>query len=165
MRTLIIDGRLGADAEIKTTKTGKSYLRFSLANTLYSNGQNTTEWFDVSAFDQKLIDNKIKILKKGTYVIVTGTPTTDVNVDKTNKVWVNQYLQAYSIELGASGKRDASSDNGMAHEGASTYTGGTPSENVASNPVSTQMPTVSTPQVAAASSEMFANNDDDDLPF
>lgn len=175
MKTLIIDGRLGADAEIRQTKTGRSYVRFSLANSGYSNGQNTTEWYDVTSFDESIINNRIKVLKKGSYVIVAGTPRTDVNVDKTNKVWVNQYVNAFSVELGASGKRESNGDSGMVKDGGSTYTGGTPSEaysahsNVSAPSVATVQRTPSAPQPSIqeqAPSTMFNTNDgDDDLPF
>ena len=175
MKTLIIDGRLGGDAEIRQTKNGKPYIRFSLANTIYANGQNTTEWYDVTSFEPNLVENRIKVLKKGTYVIVTGTPRTDVNVDRTNKVWVNQYLNAYNIELGASGRRESNSESGLAQDGASTYTGGTPSVNMSySQPSQQSQPSYATaapaPQpvqesVSAANAGWSSSADDDDLPF
>lgn len=168
MKTLIIDGRLGADAEIRQTKTGREYVRFSLANSGYANGQTTTEWYDVTSFDDNILKNRIKVLKKGAYVIVTGTPRTDVNVDRTNKVWVNQYLNAISVELGASGRRDSNSENGMARDGGSTYTGGTASETYSQPQVasaqSSIQETAAAPQ-APVQSAMFSSADDDDLPF
>lgn len=168
MKTLIIDGRLGADAEIRQTKSGREYVRFSLANSGYANGQTTTEWYDVTSFDDNILKNRIKVLKKGAYVIVTGTPRTDVNVDRTNKVWVNQYVNAFSVELGASGKRESHSENGMVQDGGSTYTGGTASETYsqpqAASAQSSIQETAAAPQTPVQSA-MFNSPDDDDLPF
>lgn len=109
-KVLSFDGRVGKDgAEVKQSVTGKQYLRFSVANNTYINGQEKTEWFDVKVFDPFLIENVGKLLTKGKYVSIVGVPQTETNVDKNGRVWVNQYVTAYIVSVpnvGKSGDRE-----------------------------------------------------------
>jgi single stranded DNA-binding protein len=99
------DGRVGKDgAEVKQTVTGRQYLRFSVANNTYINGQEKTEWFDVKVFDPFLIENVGKLLTKGKYVSIVGVPQTETNVDKNGRVWVNQYVTASIVSVPSVGK-------------------------------------------------------------
>lgn len=111
MKKIIFDGRIGANgAEVRATNGGKPYVRFSVANNSFVNSQETTEWFDVTSYDPHVIENRIKSLTKGTYVIISGQLNTKTNV-KDNKVWVNQYVTAESIDIPYLGKKnDENSD-------------------------------------------------------
>ncbi|MCK4522490.1 MAG: single-stranded DNA-binding protein [Nanoarchaeota archaeon] len=68
MNKTIVSGHLGGDAEKKTTKAGKDYLSFSMANT---RGENTT-WFNCSIFNEKTVIALQKYLRKGTKVLLVG---------------------------------------------------------------------------------------------
>lgn len=126
IRVLHLDGRIGKDgAELKQTVAGKPYLRFSLANNYYAGGQEKTEWFDVKVFDPFIIESKKDFLTKGTYVHCVGSFQTDVNVDKNNKVWVNQYMTAYSVETPSIGRKFNEGDIVNMSSGASVTTNAT----------------------------------------
>lgn len=123
MKTIIIDGRLGKDAEIRTTARGTNYIRFSLANDVYSNGESVTEWFDIYSFDSFIIEKKTEILKKGRYVIVTGTPKFDVNA-KNGQIYKNLSVMATSIDtpsFGSGRKEQDGSEASVINGGASVY--------------------------------------------
>lgn len=165
MKSITFDGRIGANgAEVRTTKGGRPYVRFSVANNSYANGQEKTEWFDITSYDPFVIENRVKYLTKGTYVIITGTPNTEVNVDRTGKVWLNQYVTANSIDTPAFRKKD---DDSTTTQGTNTI-----NDNLSTFTSTTQQTitkTVEAPQVAApmpASVGVGISSDaDDDLPF
>lgn len=167
MKTIIIDGRIGKDgAKVMKTQGGKSYLRFSLANDSFVNGANKTEWFDVTCFDQFIVENRVKFLQKGRYVIVNGTLNSEVAV-RDGKVYLNQYVNAIGIDFPSFGtKKDDGNEVSV-----STYTGGTKSAEVvaeakvetpAPKPVETKQPE---PQVSVAAASTAGWADGDDLPF
>ena len=60
-------GTLGRDAEAKTSKTGKAYLRLNVA---VESGEQTT-WVSVMAFDPRAIENAAGFIK-GSRVYVEG---------------------------------------------------------------------------------------------
>jgi single-stranded DNA-binding protein len=99
MKQIVIDGRLGKDAVLGTTNTGRQYLRFSLANSSFSKNEGEkTEWFDVTTFSDFDIKYRQNVLKKGSYVIVTGTWRSETSV-KDSKVWLNHYVNATDINV------------------------------------------------------------------
>ena len=102
MKNLTVDGRLGKDAELGTTSGGTQYVRFSLATSVYENKQEKTEWLDITSYDPFVINHQIKMLKKGSYVIVNGKFRTDVNI-KNGSVYLNQYVTANCIDIPALG--------------------------------------------------------------
>jgi single-stranded DNA-binding protein len=158
MKVIIFDGRIGAKgAEVSATRGGKPFVRFSVANNSYVNGQDKTEWFDVTSYDQFIIDNKVNSLTKGTPVQIVGTLNTEVKV-KDGKVWVNQYVTADRIEFNFAGKRDEDNQGTATGEATvSTVTGGTQSEAMVNNQPANDAP---------ATEEMpMASSGDDDLPF
>lgn len=157
MKTIILDGRVGANGtEVKTTKTGKPYARFSMANNTYINGEEKTEWYDVISYDPTFIEKRAQYLGKGSYVIVTGSIRTEVNVGQDNKVWINHYITATTIDTPRfGGKKENEQDNNTTTTPqVSTYTGGTKSDYTA--------------QATAKSENTTSVNssyDEDDLPF
>ena len=61
----IVDGRIGAKgAEVLSTRGGKPFIKFSLANNSFIGGQEKTTWYDVVCYDPFIIDNKTEKLKK-----------------------------------------------------------------------------------------------------
>jgi single-stranded DNA-binding protein len=164
MKTIIIDGRIGKDgAKVLKTKNGKAYIRFSLANDSFVNGANKTEWFDITSFDDFVVEKQSKMLTQGRYVIVNGVLNSEVATNN-GKVYLNQYVRCNNIEIPSLGsKKDDSNETQV-----STYTGGTKSEETArpearqeSKPAETPQPQ---PSVVASSMGSGWSNDDD-LPF
>lgn len=181
MKTITFDGRIGANgAEVRTTKGGKQYVRFSVANNSFANGAEKTEWYDVTSYDPYVIENRVKYLTKGTYVIISGVPNIEVNV-KEGKIWLNQYVTATTIDTPSFKKKDEDGAQATVTEPAvSTYTGSTQSQNsstsipkpqpapatvsAGSMPSTGVMPTPPSPSYNDAPVD---NNyvADDDLPF
>lgn len=168
MRQITLDGRIGTGGA-KTLKTakGKSYIRFSLANDSFINGAPKTEWFDITCFDPFLVENKAKFMTQGRYVIVQGIPDSVVT-NKDGKIYLNHYITANNIELPSfGGKREESNEAQV-----STFTGGTKSAEVKSNPSPVhevhQAPApqpVPQPQVSFSQPAPVGWSDGDDLPF
>lgn len=175
MKTITFDGRIGASgAEVRMTKGGKPYVKFSVANNSFANGAEKTEWYDITSYDPYIIENRVKFLTKGTYVIISGTPNVEVNVDRNGKVWLNQYVTASTIDTPTFKKKDedgasATANNGAVNNSLSTYTGSTLSSTTIPKPETA--PAVATVGSAPVSSVSESAADamsveiDDDLPF
>ena len=150
MKIIQVDGRLGRDAEVKTTSGGTKYVRFTLANTSFERGEEKTEWFDVTSYDDYVIDKQIQILKKGSYVIVTGTLRTDVNYEN-GKLYLNQRVTSLNIDSPNLGKKKDKDEE--EEQTVSTYT-----------PTETDEPKAEPSQEPVASA-ISVEDEDSDLPF
>jgi single stranded DNA-binding protein len=167
MKQITLDGRLGGDAEVKKTNTGKDYVRFEIANDSFVDGANKTEWFNVTCFDPFIVSKKSEFLKKGRYVIISGTWKSEVTNNK-GTIYLNHYITANNIELPSFGSKKENSNEVQ----ISTFTGGTKSAETAKAPVQevqqvpVQQPTPAPqPQAVAAQAAPAGWNNDDDLPF
>lgn len=160
MKQITLDGRIGKDgAKVLTTKGGKSYIRFSLANDSFISGANKTEWFDITCFDPYIVENRSKYMTQGRYAIVQGVLNSEVSV-KDGKVYLNHYVNANNIELPSFGnKREESNEVQV-----STFTGGTKSAETVKAPVQ-EVKEVPQPQPVASQASPAGWNNDDDLPF
>ena len=143
MKQIQFDGRIGANgAEVRTTKGGKQYVRFSVANNSFANGAEKTEWYDVTSYDPYVIENRVKYLTKGTYVIISGVPNIEVNV-KEGKIWLNQYVTATTIDTPSFKKKDEDGAQATVTENTvSTFTGSTQQNSFTSIPKPTPAPAV-----------------------
>ena len=99
MKILTFDGRLGRDAELNQTNTGVRYLRFSVANDSKRQNSVVTEWYDVVVFDENIVSKMQQYLTKGSYVLITGEPTTSISV-KDGQAYLNQRVRAFSVNFG-----------------------------------------------------------------
>lgn len=170
MKLITFDGRIGANgAEVRTTRGGKPYVRFSVANNSFINSQEKTEWFDVTSYDPYIIENRVKSLTKGTYVIVQGELNTETNV-KDNKVWLNQYVTATSINIPYLGKKSEDEQNVReikeqisSNEEVSTYSTGSLQSGRDAGKEKTSLKK----EVPEPEPEEFEGDDEqgDDLPF
>ena len=162
MKIFMFDGRLGKDAEVKTTKNGKQYIAFTVANNVFTNGTKKTEWFDVYSYSTYLCGEGQKRLTKGTYVIVTGFLRSDVNVNN-GKVYLNQRVDADNVYIPTVGEKAGSEE-----EAVSTYTGGTPSivsENTTPKQAEPAPVAVAAPASPNVNMAAFNDTNEDDLPF
>jgi single stranded DNA-binding protein len=176
MKTIILDGRVGTKGtEVKSTKAGKPYAHFSIANNTFSNGEEKTEWYDVISYDPAFIEKRAQYLGKGSYVIVTGSIRTEVKVGQDNKMWVNHYITATNIDtprLGVKPDNDGQVSIQTTTPTISTFTGGTASDiSTVSESKETYVAQVSAqpqPQlsvVGVAGGVATASASEDDLPF
>lgn len=165
MRSITIDGRLGKDAEVGTTRNGRQYLKFNVANNDFVSGNTVTEWYSVTTFDPYMIENFPKRLMKGRYVIVTGKPDTEVKVDQNRNVWLNHYIRATAIDTPSFGDRKKEDGSTALSTEMSTYTAGTQSY-VAREAAAPVVEAAEVPANDAYAGGMNASdNGDDDLPF
>lgn len=100
---LIVEGRLGSDAEVKTSKNGAKYLCFSLASNTGNKDNEKTTWFDVVSFEERHAGKFADYLKKGSAVIVDGKPEFSIYIDKTNTAKGNYKIIVRDIEFVSSG--------------------------------------------------------------
>lgn len=70
INTLTVAGTVGQDARVFSYGEGKQGISFSLANNGYSNGKETTQWFEVTMF--RGAERLSNLVKKGTKVVVVG---------------------------------------------------------------------------------------------
>lgn len=159
MRQIVIDGRLAKDAVISVSQNGRQHIKFSIANTIFKGNEEKTEWFDITSFDDFVINKKSKALTKGSYVIVTGNWETEANVSaKDGKLYINQRVVATDVNIPNVGKK---SDTAVAPS--------VPTPEVQVPQVS--QPTINIPSVearlnAAPAPEIVMDKEaDDDLPF
>ena len=137
-------GRLGANAEEKTSQSGNKFLTMNIAVDNYHKGEKSTIWVRVAAvgdrnlklkeyFTKGRLLNVVGVLQVGTYVNKDGETVVsyDVNADRIDFV---------SIGSGGSQSNEASSDTVASKEQAND----------------------SAPSVVTSSQE---SNDVDDLPF
>jgi single-stranded DNA-binding protein len=170
MKTMTFDGRIGASgAEVRTTKGGKPYVRFSVANNSFANGAEKTEWYEVTSYDEYIINNRVKYLTKGTYVIITGNPNIEVNV-RDGKIWLNQYITATTIDTPSFKKKEdetsvSESVGSTQTPTVSTFTGGTSSTVLTPNPE--PAPSYASSVASESSGMVYGGTpiDDDDMPF
>jgi single-stranded DNA-binding protein len=159
MRQIVIDGRLAKDAVISVSQNGRQHIKFSIANTIFKGNEEKTEWFDITSFDDFVINKKSKALTKGSYVIVTGNWETEANVSaKDGKLYINQRVVATDVNIPNVGKKN---------ETAVTPSVPTPEVHVPQ----VSQPTINIPSVearlnAAPAPEIVMDKEaDDDLPF
>ena len=159
MRQIVIDGRLAKDAVISVSQNGRQHIKFSIANTIFKGNEEKTEWFDITSFDDFVINKKSKALTKGSYVIVTGNWETEANVSaKDGKLYINQRVVATDVNIPNVGKKNDA-----------TATSSIPTPEVQVPQVS--QPTINIPSVearlnAAPAPEIVMDKEaDDDLPF
>lgn len=100
MQHLMLEGRLGRDAEIKTTARGRKYVSFTLAvDSRDKNGEKTTDWYNVSSFQENHIGKFAEYLKKGSGLIVMGTPSYGIWIDKNGQPKLDLNVRASNLEF------------------------------------------------------------------
>lgn len=136
-------GRLGKDAEVKTSSNGKQYVSFTVALNEVNNGTEETTWFDVKGFDDQFI--KIaQYLTKGKLVHINGSEQVRLYNDNSGNPRIGRSVILSMLEFISVGNSQQKQDS------SETITCGT------LNPPQQQQVQVS---VSTSSSN------DDDLPF
>lgn len=88
------DGRLGADAELKTSQNGAQFYSMRVATDDYKNGNNETVWTNVIVNAERV--GKMKFTK-GSHVLITGTLRTSAYQTKSGESAVSVDVIADSI--------------------------------------------------------------------
>lgn len=176
MKTLIVDGHLVKDAEIREyTKDGNTYkfLSFVLANNEYENNQTVTTYYNVTSYDLNEISKqeRTKCFMKGRKVTVEGKPKEEHGVQG-SKVYINRYINTWKIHLGATPSKENYENNARQNVVPNLPTCEIPSVNPT---VSVQVPTPQVNKQTMVVPKMEAtipqfkndtvNEDNGELPF
>ena len=143
-------GRLGADSEVKTGKSGNQFLSFRVATDEYRNGKNEASWLNVVYTGERAIKMH-QWLTKGKAVSVHGVENVGTYVDRNGQTQVSRDVMADRVDfvnVGGSGQTQSNSTTttqGQANVAAPT--------NIAP-PAGTMKP-----------QETMPSKDEDDLPF
>ena len=101
------NGRLGADAEIKTSaKSGKQYVAMRVATDEFRNGEKGTAWMNVTYHGDRAIKMQ-EYLKKGNAVTVMGVETVSTYQNRNGETMISRDVIADRVEfvnLGKSGE-------------------------------------------------------------
>ena len=147
LNKVLLNGRLGADPEIKQMVNGKSVARLSLATSQSWKDKNTgekkekTEWHRIVVFNEGLVNVVKQYLKKGAQIYVEGQLTT--------RKWKDEQSgqDKYSTEIVIQGYNSSLTMLGGGNSG-----GGIANDNTQSSNNSDDMSQIS-------------NDMDDEIPF
>ena len=146
MMYVSINGRLGADAEIKTSQKGNQFLSMRVASNDFVGGEKITTWVNVLWSGERAL-KMAEYMKKGSSIIVHGVPKFSTYNTKNGETAVSVDVFADRVDFDS----NASS-----------------SGNTQSNEASTDTGTFAPKAKAAAEEplvEVAASKEEDDLPF
>ena len=105
MVNINFNGRLGADSEVRTSKSGKQYVSMRVATDEFRNGEKSTAWLNVTYHSDRGIKMQ-PFLKKGSAVSVIGSETVGTYQDKNGETQISRDVLADRVDflgLGGSG--------------------------------------------------------------
>jgi len=165
MRTLILSGRLAANAEQKTSKNGRQYLEFRMGNNEYRSGENSeTYWFRVTSFNP----NHMKLLPyltKGRTIEVIGDLSASPYMSTTTgKPEAGLEVLANDIKFDGNFSKVTDTQN------TETPTAEQPKVEVKTEPAkpkkaATRNPSTAPIEAPKPAPQAVADSDEDDLPF
>jgi len=77
MNSITISGRIGRDAELRTTAGGLEVLSFPVASSKKIKGEDHTTWFECAIFGKRA-SSLSNYIQKGGQIVVTGSCDLDV---------------------------------------------------------------------------------------
>lgn len=126
MQKLIVDGRLGQDAQLKTSMNGTQFINFRFATNWKYKGENETTWYDVYINDLNRFSNILQYLKKGNYFIITGELQFKTRIDDNGVPRFDLKLQCVDINFGGGGNGESNKqENGQQTVAQNTVQGNT----------------------------------------
>ena len=175
------NGRLGRDAELRTTQGGEKVLSFAVANDIGYGENKTTQWVDCSIWGTRA-EKLATLLKKGREVSIAGEVTLreferrDGTKDKALTVRVSELdlhggqSQGRESDNGAGNGRSNGSTNGGRAAGEPGHQGGSDRQGAAGRPGGSDRKSSqdrSRSQSSANRSQGSAAGDDgwDQIPF
>lgn len=75
LNRICLIGRLGKDAELKDSSSGKQYMKFSLATNRMKGREEVTDWHNVTVWNEKLVEYLHPYLVKGKQIYLEGLAT------------------------------------------------------------------------------------------
>lgn len=104
MRITELVGRLGADAELKTSKNGGQFATMRVASNEFFGGENTTTWVSVIWYGDRAV-KMAEYMKKGSQVFVVGKPKATIYTTRSGEAAIDETIYADSVDFvgGSSG--------------------------------------------------------------
>ena len=148
---LSINGRLGSDAEIKTSKNDNQFVSMRVASNDFANGEKTTTWISVVWSGERAL-KMAQYMKKGSSVLIHGTGRFSTYQDKNGAAQVAIDVMADRVDFDSNTSNSGDSQTNEAVTDTGTL-----------KPKSAKKG--SEPQPAMATVAAQTANDTDDLPF
>jgi len=103
MLYITLNGRLGADAEVKSSKNGNQFVSMRVASNDFVNGERTTTWVNVMWVGERALKMS-QYMKKGSSVIVNGTLRFSTYTDRNNEKAISVDIFADRVDFVDSGQ-------------------------------------------------------------
>ena len=104
MSVIIATGRLGKDAELRTTQGGTKVAEFSIADEVGYGQNKKTQWLKCAMFGERA-EKVAPYLTKGSLIEIHGTPQAE-GWSKNNEVRAQIKVSVSEVKLHGGGKRD-----------------------------------------------------------
>lgn len=161
MRMLTIQGRVVADAQVKSTVKGTAYITFRFANNEFNDKEDSTFWMNVRSFDPSHI-NLAKFITKGKPLTLVGNYSNKVYAAKDGTCQVDNDLVLTAIYFD-NVKREG--DQTAATQTTTVAVTNTEPVTVAPTPTPAAPKTKKKTKPKVVAPTVVTDNEDDDLPF
>lgn len=115
MKKIFVTGNVGRDPETRYAPSGESFTTFSLAVTTGPKDNQKTDWLEISC-NGKTAENVQKYVRKGTKLLVDGTPSANAYLNKDGKPVATLRVSASNIEFIGSKSDGDQQSNGYSSE-------------------------------------------------
>jgi len=110
MMYIEVNGRLGADAELKTSSKGNQFVSLRVATNDYIGGENITTWVNVLWSGDRAV-KMAEHFKKGSSVVVRGVPKFSTYTTKNGENAVSVDVFADRVDFGNNGNSGGTQTN------------------------------------------------------
>ena len=109
MKKIFVSGNVGKDPETRHLANGGSFVTFSLAVKSGTKDNPKTDWVEINC-NNKLAEIAQQYVKKGTKLLVEGTPNANAYIDKEGKAVAKLVVYANNLELMGGGEKEHSTE-------------------------------------------------------
>ena len=120
MKKIFVTGNVGRDPESRFAPSGESFVTFSLAVTTGPKNNQKTDWLEISC-NGKTAELVQSYVRKGSKLLVEGTPSANAYVNKEGKAVATLRVSANNIEFIGSKERSEEAGAEGGYEQASSY--------------------------------------------
>ncbi len=103
MNKILLEGRLGKDAEVRESN-GVKFLSMTIAENQFIGKEKKTFWYDVMCFNYN--DKLVQYYKKGSALFITGQLTADIEEGKDNVTRCRRRIMADAIDFVSTSKSE-----------------------------------------------------------
>ena len=175
MNSITIAGRVGRDAELRTTASGTSVASFPVASSRKYNGEETTTWFECTLWG-KQAEVLSQYIQKGGMITVSGRCELDVFQKNDGTTGAKIKVNVNDVALMGGKSDNQGQNNGIIpakqqpqqQQQAPGYNGGQPlpaSANGGQFGQAQQQPSQSAQQNQTQAAPQGFDDFDDDIPF